>query len=132
MAQRLPGGTDTRLGATWDEGTDLSTGQWQKLALARAFMRTKPLLLFLDEPTASLDAQTEHDLFAHYTAAGQASTACGAVTILVSHRFSTVRTADLIAVVDRGRLTELGDHQQLMAQGGVYAELYTLQARSYA
>ncbi|MET9021808.1 ABC transporter ATP-binding protein [Actinopolymorpha sp. NPDC004070] len=127
----LPGGIDSQLGTTWDEGVDLSTGQWQKFALARAFMRTKPLVLVLDEPTASLDAQTEHDLFARYTAAGQARTACGAVTILVSHRFSTVRSADLIAVVDRGRLAEVGTHDQLMAWAGVYADLYTLQARSY-
>ena len=131
VVDALPRGFDTQLGVTWDEGADLSTGQWQKLALARAFMRTKPLVLFLDEPTASLDAETEHDLFARYSAAGQASSACGAVTVLVSHRFSTVRTADLIAVVDHGRLAEAGDHQQLMALQGVYADLYKLQARSY-
>ena len=132
LVAKLPVGLDTQLGREFDGGVDLSTGQWQKLALARAMMRDDPLLLLLDEPTASLDAATEHALFERF--AGQARRAAGrtgAVTLLVSHRFSTVRMADLILVVEGGRVVERGDHDQLMAAGGRYAELYSLQARSY-
>ena len=129
---RLPAGLDTQLGREFDGGVDLSTGQWQKVAVARAMMRDDLLLLLLDEPTASLDAATEHALFERF--AGQARRAAertGAVTILVSHRFSTVRMADLILVVEGGRVLESGAHGDLMAAGGRYAELYLLQARSY-
>ena len=128
----LPAGLVTQLGREFDGGVDLSTGQWQKLALARAMMREEPLVLLLDEPTASLDAATEHALFERF--AGQARRAArrtGAVTLLVSHRFSTVRMADLILVVEGGRIVERGAHDVLMALGGRYAELYGLQARSY-
>src|SRR4029450_197505 len=105
---------------------------WQKVALARAMMRTSPLLLVLDEPTASLDAQTEHELFDHFTGAARSlARQTGAITVLVSHRFSTVRSADLVVVVAGNRIAESGSHDQLMALGGLYAELYDLQARSY-
>ena len=128
----LPTGLDTQLGREFDGGVDLSTGQWQKVALARAMMRDDPLVLVLDEPTASLDAATEHALFERF--AGQARRAgkrSGAITILVSHRFSTVRMADLILVVEGGRVSETGSHDDLLRRGGRYAELFGLQARSY-
>ncbi|CAA9552104.1 MAG: Efflux ABC transporter, permease/ATP-binding protein [uncultured Thermomicrobiales bacterium] len=129
---QLPQGLETQLGKDWKDGVELSGGQWQKLALGRAMMRERPLLLMLDEPTASLDAQTEHALFARYTsAARRAAEEAGTVTVLVSHRFSTVRMADLIAVLDGGRIRELGSHEELMTLGGLYAELYELQARAY-
>src|ERR1700679_899548 len=95
---RLTSGLDTQLGPTWPSGVDLSFGQWQKLALARGFMRDQPLLLVLDEPTAALDAETEHALFERYAAAVRGTGESGRITILVSHRFSTVRMADLIVV----------------------------------
>jgi ATP-binding cassette subfamily B protein len=114
-------------------GVELSFGQWQKLALARGFMRDQPLLLILDEPTAALDAETEHALFERYAAAarGTGTSTSGRITILVSHRFSTVRMADLIVVLDGARLVEVGTHDELMAKGGQYAELYGIQAAAY-
>lgn len=124
-------GLDTQLGPTWRDGVELSFGQWQKLALARGFMRDAPLLLALDEPTAALDAETEHALFERYAAAARSGAIGGRVTILVSHRFSTVRMADLILVLDGGRVAEKGSHEELMALGGRYAELYGMQAESY-
>jgi ATP-binding cassette subfamily B protein len=127
----FPRGLDTQLGRDFEGGVDLSQGQWQKLALGRAMMRTAPLLLVLDEPTASLDAPTEHALFERFAGAARAGAARSAITVLVSHRFSTVRTADLILVVDGGRIAEAGDHAALMSAGGLYAELYQLQARGY-
>jgi len=128
----LPDGLDTMLGREFAEGLELSIGQWQKVAISRAMMRTSPLLLVLDEPTASLDAQTEHELFAHFTGAARTlARQTGAITVLVSHRFSTVRSADLVLVVADHRIAESGSHDQLMAAGGLYAELYDLQARSY-
>lgn len=127
----LSGGLDTQLGASWPDGVDLSFGQWQKLALARGFMRSAPLLTILDEPTAALDAQTEHGLFERYAEEARTSRRDGRITILVSHRFSTVRMADLIVVVGDGRIAELGSHEELMARGGPYAELYTIQASAY-
>ena len=109
-----------------------SFGQWQKLALARGFMRDQPLLLILDEPTAALDAETEHALFERYAAAARGGDrAGGRITILVSHRFSTVRMADLIVVLDGARLVEVGAHDELMAKNGQYAELYGIQAAAY-
>ena len=129
---RLPLGLDTQLGKTFEDGVELSIGQWQKVALGRAMMREAPLLLVLDEPTASLDAPTEHALFDRYAgAARRVAEGNGAITILVSHRFSTVRMADLILVVEDGTVSELGSHDELMALGGTYAELYELQARAY-
>ncbi len=121
----LPAGLDTPLGRTFEEGTEPSTGQWQKLALGRAMMREQPLLLLLDEPTASLDPATEHALLQAY--AGNP----GAVTVLVSHRFSTVRMATLVVVMAGGRVVEVGHHRELLAAGGLYAELYSLQERAY-
>jgi ATP-binding cassette subfamily B protein len=132
LFERLPGGAGAQLGARWEGGVDLSTGQWQKLALGRALMREDPLVVFFDEPTASLDAPTEHALFERYTRAARAGGARGAVTVLVSHRFSTVRSADLILVIDGGGVAELGAHDDLLRRDGLYAELYLLQARSYA
>jgi ATP-binding cassette, subfamily B, bacterial len=130
---RLPAGLDTQLGATWPGGVDLSFGQWQKLALARGFMRGTPLLMVLDEPTAALDAETEHALFERYAAAARdsASEQRGRITVLVSHRFSTVRMADLIVVLDGARLVEAGSHEELLARRGQYAELYGIQAAAY-
>jgi ATP-binding cassette subfamily B protein len=129
--ERLPDRLDTQLGATWEGGVDLSFGQWQKLALARGFMRDDPLLLVLDEPTAALDAETEHGLFERFAAQSRAGGTSGRITILVSHRFSTVRMADLIVVLDAAHVVEAGSHQELMTRDGLYAELYTIQARAY-
>ncbi|HEX4346382.1 MAG TPA: ABC transporter ATP-binding protein, partial [Vicinamibacterales bacterium] len=127
---KLKDGLATQLGASWPGGADVSFGQWQKLALARGFMRDRPLLLVLDEPTAALDAETEHALFERYAAASK-ERADGRVTVLVSHRFSTVRMADLIVVLDGARLVEYGSHAELMAKGGQYSELYGIQAAAY-
>ncbi|HXM54475.1 MAG TPA: ABC transporter ATP-binding protein, partial [Candidatus Dormibacteraeota bacterium] len=131
VVTRLPRGLDTQLGPTWDEGVELSFGQWQRLALARGLMRDDPLLCVLDEPTAALDAEAEHALFERFAAAARAEGSDGRVTVLVSHRFSTVRMADLIVVLDGARVAEVGSHEALMAKGGLYAELYGIQARAY-
>ena len=128
---RLVSGLDTQLGPTWPGGSDVSFGQWQKLALARGFMRDRPLLLVLDEPTAALDAETEHALFERYSAAARGQGNDGRITILVSHRFSTVRMADLIVVLDGARLVEVGTHAQLLAKDGQYASLFGIQAAAY-
>jgi ATP-binding cassette subfamily B protein len=129
----LADGLDTQLGRSFPDGRELSGGQWQKLALGRGMMRDEPLLLVLDEPTASLDADTEHALFERYLdAARRSRDTTGAITIIVSHRFSTVRAADLIVVLTDGRASEVGTHQQLMSAGGPYCELFRLQARAYA
>jgi ATP-binding cassette, subfamily B, bacterial len=133
VVAHLASGLDTQLGPTWPDGVELSFGQWQKLALARGFMRDQPLLLILDEPTAALDAETEHTLFEHYAAAARSSGKHekGRITILVSHRFSTVRMSDLIVVLDGSRLVEVGTHDELIAKGGQYSELYSIQAAAY-
>jgi ATP-binding cassette subfamily B protein len=131
VVARLASGLDTQLGPTWPLGVELSFGQWQKLALARGFMRDAPLLLVLDEPTAALDAETEHALFDRYAAAARGTGESGRITILVSHRFSTVRMADLIVVLDGARLVEVGTHDELMAKNGQYSELYRIQAAAY-
>ncbi len=133
VVARLSSGLDTQLGPTWPSGVELSFGQWQKLALARGFMRDEPLLLVLDEPTAALDAETEHALFERYAAAARdtGENSSGRITILVSHRFSTVRMADLIVVLDGARLVEIGTHDALLAKGGQYSELYRIQAAAY-
>jgi ATP-binding cassette subfamily B protein len=127
----LTSGLETQLGPTWPDGVEVSFGQWQKLALARGFMREQPLMLVLDEPTAALDAETEHALFERYAAAAHGHDDNGRITILVSHRFSTVRMADLIVVLDGARVVEVGTHDELMARGGQYAELYGIQAAAY-
>lgn len=131
VVERLPSGLETQLGVTWPGGTEVSFGQWQKLALARGFMRDHPLLLVLDEPTAALDAETEHALFERYSAAARNGAEDGRITILVSHRFSTVRMADQIIVLDAARVSETGTHEELMEKGGQYAELYGIQAAAY-
>ena len=131
VIDRLAYGLETQLGPSWDEGAEVSFGQWQKLALARGFMRDAPLLLILDEPTAALDAETEHAMFERFAEASRAHADTGRVTVLVSHRFSTVRMADLIVVIDGSRLAEYGTHEELMARDGQYAELFRIQAAAY-
>jgi ATP-binding cassette subfamily B protein len=132
LATTLPAGLETQLGRMFDGGVDLSGGQWQKLALGRAMMRDAPLLLLLDEPTAALDADAEHALFERYArAAGAIAAESGGITLLVSHRFSTVRMADLIVVIGESGVAECGSHTELVALGGTYAELYELLARAY-
>jgi ATP-binding cassette subfamily B protein len=139
VIERLAAGLETQLGPTWPSGVEVSFGQWQKLALARGFMRDHPLLLVLDEPTAALDAETEHALFERYAAVARSerengssgNTRQGQITILISHRFSTVRMADQIVVLDGARVAEVGTHEALMAKGGQYAELYGIQAAAY-
>ncbi len=127
----LAHGLDTQLGPTWDDGVEVSFGQWQKLALARGFMRDEPLVLLLDEPTAALDAETEHALFERFAAASRDQAADGRITVLVSHRFSTVRMADLIVVLDGARVVEVGSHDELVGRKGRYAELYAIQAAAF-
>ncbi len=148
VVSRLPARLETQLGPTWPGGVEVSFGQWQKLALARGFMRDRPLVLILDEPTAALDAESEHALFERYAAvargAGNGTSDAdgspaahgtlvnnGRITILVSHRFSTVRMADLIVVLDGARVAAVGSHDDLMTQGGPYAQLYNIQAAAY-
>jgi ATP-binding cassette, subfamily B, bacterial len=132
LVAAVPGGLDGVVGHNYKPGTDLSGGQWQILALARCLMRDHPLLLVLDEPAAALDAAAEHALFERYaSSAKMAARNLGGVTVLISHRFSTVLMADTIAVLDHGVLRERGSHSQLMKNGGQYAELFQLQARAY-
>lgn len=131
VVNRLERGLETQLGQTFG-GVDLSGGQWQKLALARGLMRDDPLLLVLDEPTAALDAHSEQELFTAFTERARGLAArYGTVTLLVSHRFSTLHMADLIIVIDGGTITEHGNHQELMATDGAYARLYRQQADGY-
>src|SRR5262249_32958276 len=127
VVAHLAAGLETQLGPTWPEGVEVSFGQWQKLALARGFMRRQPLLLVLDEPTAALDAETQHALFERYASAARPDQ----ITLLVSHRFSTVRMADFIVVLDGARVVEIGSHDELMARRGQYADLYEIQAAAY-
>jgi ATP-binding cassette subfamily B protein len=126
---KFASGLDTQLGSTWPDGAEVSFGQWQKLALARGYMRDEPLVLVLDEPTAALDSETEHALFERFADAARRSE--GRLTILVSHRFSTVRMADIIVVLDRARVVEVGSHEELIERGGQYADLYGIQAAAY-
>jgi ATP-binding cassette subfamily B protein len=122
----LPKGYETQLGRWFKDGRELSGGQWQKIALARAFMRESADILILDEPTAAMDAKAEAEVFRHFQ-----DMAGDRILILISHRFSTVRRADLIAVMDEGRIIELGTHEELMALGRQYATLFELQAAAY-
>jgi len=121
----LPLGYQTLLGPEFEGGHNLSIGQWQRMALARAFLRDAPLII-LDEPTAALDARAEHELFD-----SMRSLFAGRTVLLISHRFSSVRSADRIYVLHRGQLVEQGSHDELMQQGGQYAELFMLQAAAY-
>jgi ATP-binding cassette subfamily B protein len=131
VMSRFPAGLNTQLGPTWPEGVEVSFGQWQKIALARGFMRDEPLLVVLDEPTAALDAETEHALFERYASAARGGPSDGRITILVSHRFSTVRMANLIVVLDGAKVVEVGSHDELIARRGPYSELYGIQAAAY-
>src|SRR6056297_1771761 len=124
--ETLPEGFDAQLGKWFKAGRELSGGQWQKIALARAFMRSGADILILDEPTAAMDAKAEAEVFEHFQ-----EMAANQILILISHRFSTVRRADQIAVMEHGRIIELGSHESLMAKGGRYAQLFELQARAY-
>jgi ATP-binding cassette, subfamily B, bacterial len=128
-------GLEEQLGAPFG-GPEPSLGQWQRLALARSLMREVrgdrlPLCVVLDEPTAALDPLAEHELFRLFVDQVRAAIRRGAVTVLVAHRFTTVRMADHIVVLDGGRVTEQGSHAELMAAGGEYATLYRLQERAY-
>jgi ATP-binding cassette subfamily B protein len=132
VLRSVAGGLSGYVGRSYEHGAELSGGQWQTVGLARSLMREDPLLLVLDEPAAALDASAEHELFERYaSSAGRAGQRQGGITVLVSHRFSTVLMADRIAVLERGRLAEFGSHRDLMTAGGLYAELFTLQARAY-
>ena len=125
MIEDLPEGYQTMLGRWFNGGHELSLGQWQRIALARAFMRDAEILV-LDEPTASLDAQTEYEIFQHFKELTE-----GKMAILISHRFSTVRMADRIVVIQGGRIAELGSHEELLRREGIYAELFSMQAEGY-
>lgn len=125
VIEKLPKGYDTMLGRWFNEGTQLSGGEWQKIALARAFMRDARILV-LDEPTSSLDAQAEYDVFAKFR-----ELTAGKTAVFISHRFSTVRLADRIFVIEEGELKEEGSHQELLALEGRYAQLFNLQANAY-
>jgi ATP-binding cassette subfamily B protein len=125
VIENLPDGYDTMLGRWFRGGHELSLGEWQKIALARGFMRDAEILV-LDEPTASLDAATEYEIFRHFQELTE-----GKMAILISHRFSTVRMADRIIVIQDGHIAELGTHEELMRQEGTYARLFSMQAEGY-
>ncbi|MFC6997429.1 ABC transporter ATP-binding protein [Rufibacter roseus] len=125
VISKLPEGYDQIIGRRFSKGVDLSGGEWQKIALGRAYMRDAQLLI-LDEPTAALDARAEHEVFQRFSELTQGKTA-----VLISHRFSTVRMADRILVIENGQFVEMGSHEELIAKGDRYAELFRLQAKGY-
>jgi ATP-binding cassette, subfamily B, bacterial len=125
LLPRLPGAYRQMLGRRFEEGVDLSGGEWQKVALARAYMRDAQLLI-LDEPTAALDARAEYDVFVRFN-----ELMAGRMAIVISHRFSTVRMADRIIVLQQGEVAEQGTHDELVRTGGLYAELFGMQAAGY-
>ncbi len=122
---RLAGGLEQMLGRRFDGGVDLSGGEWQKVALARAYLRDAQVLI-LDEPTAALDARSEYEVFQRF-----AELTAGKTALFISHRFSTVRMADRIVVLEDGRIAEDGTHAELARSGGRYAEMFEMQAASY-
>jgi ATP-binding cassette subfamily B protein len=121
----LPRHYEQMLGQRFDQGVDLSGGEWQKIALARAYLRDAQLLI-LDEPTAALDARSEFEVFRRFS-----ELTAGKMALFISHRFSTVRAADRIVVLDNGKVVEEGSHDQLASLGGRYAEMFEMQASSY-
>src|ERR1700682_4298963 len=125
VIKKLPRGYEQMLGRRFETGVDLSGGEWQKVALARAYLRDAQILI-LDEPTAALDARSEHEVFQRF-----AELTRGKMALLISHRFSTVKMADRIIVLERGLIAEEARHEQLMARRGRYAEMFELQASSY-
>lgn len=125
IIEDLPQKYETTLGRMFEKGHEFSIGQWQKIALARAFMRRAPVVV-LDEPTSSIDAESEAEIFSHLQ-----QIAAGATTLLIAHRFSTVRMADRIIVIKQGKIIEDGTHQALLAADGTYAHLFRLQAAGY-
>ena len=131
VVDRLPERLDAQLGKTYADGEELSGGQWQRLAIARGMMRDRPLLLMLDEPTAALDPAAEHALYDEYGRTARSISGTGAITLLISHRFSSVRMADVIVVLDQGRVAEAGTHAELIAANGLYAQMYQQQASAY-
>jgi ATP-binding cassette subfamily B protein len=131
LEDELPEGLETALGRAFLDGIDLSGGQWQKVALARAMMPDAPLVLALDEPTYSLDVESERRVFEWFSRVAHTENPAGTITVIVSHRFSTVRTADLVAVMHDGSVVETGTHAELLARGGRYAAMYRTQAAGY-
>jgi ATP-binding cassette subfamily B protein len=125
VIRKLDGGYEQMLGRRFEGGADLSGGEWQKVALARAYLRDAQVLI-LDEPTASLDARSEHEVFRRFAELTE-----GKLSVLISHRFSTVRMADRIIVLEKGQISEQGRHEQLVTQGGRYAEMFDMQAANY-
>lgn len=122
----LPAGYKTQLGTWFKDGKELSGGQWQKIALSRAFMRSQADILILDEPTAAIDAKAEAEIFEHFR-----DLTANKISIIISHRFSTVRRADYIVVLDQGEILERGSHTELLHLDGQYATLFKLQAKGY-